>query len=70
MVHNINVWVFFHIQGPVFTVVCYKGYLFSGGRDGILHCWHFTKNMDATGFLQVYVWCVVSLAVNSVPYCI
>ena len=39
-------------QGPVFTLLCRDGYLLSGGRDGILHCWNI-NDMETAGFLQV-----------------
>lgn len=41
------------LQGPVFSVLCRDGYLYSGGRDGILHCWRLNENMESAGFLQV-----------------
>jgi len=41
------------LKGPVFVVMCFKNYILSGGRDGMVHCWVCNKNMDNVGELQV-----------------
>ena len=46
----------------MFTLICRKGYLLSGGRDGIIHCWNLKTNLEAAGFLQVHLQLVVDLA--------
>lgn len=40
-------------QGPVFTVLCLKTHVLTGGRDGFVYSWQFNKNMDMDGELQV-----------------
>ncbi|KAL4219403.1 hypothetical protein ACF0H5_021983 [Mactra antiquata] len=40
-------------DGPVFTVLFYQGQILSGGRDGIIHAWQWSRNMDSSGFLQL-----------------
>lgn len=40
-------------DGPVFVVMCYKNYILSGGRDGVVYCWVCNKNMDNAGHLQI-----------------
>nr|XP_019922732.2 echinoderm microtubule-associated protein-like 2 [Crassostrea gigas] len=40
-------------DGPVFTVLCLKTHVLTGGRDGFLYSWHFNKNMDMDGELQI-----------------
>jgi len=43
------------LQGPVFTVMFYKNYVISGGRDGVIHSWVFNKNMDPSASVKVCV---------------
>lgn len=45
--------LFDDLQGPVFTVLCLKTHVLTGGRDGFIYSWHFNKNMDMDGELQV-----------------
>ncbi|XP_045197699.2 echinoderm microtubule-associated protein-like 2 isoform X2 [Mercenaria mercenaria] len=40
-------------DGPVFTVLYHRGYILSGGRDGIIHTWQWGKNMNSAGFIQM-----------------
>ncbi|XP_033726226.1 echinoderm microtubule-associated protein-like 2 [Pecten maximus] len=40
-------------DGPVFTLLSSKGLLLSGGRDGMVYCWTWNKNMDQSGSLQI-----------------
>ncbi|XP_021366584.1 echinoderm microtubule-associated protein-like 1 [Mizuhopecten yessoensis] len=40
-------------DGPVFTLLYSKGLLLSGGRDGMVYCWLWNKNMDQSGSLQI-----------------
>ncbi|XP_060076352.1 echinoderm microtubule-associated protein-like 2 [Ylistrum balloti] len=40
-------------DGPVFTLLYSKGLLLSGGRDGMVYCWTWNKNMDQSGSLQI-----------------
>ncbi|XP_062585319.1 echinoderm microtubule-associated protein-like 2 [Saccostrea cucullata] len=40
-------------DGPVFTVLCMKSYIVTGGRDGFIYCWQYNKNMEKDGELQL-----------------
>ncbi|CAD5122248.1 DgyrCDS10695 [Dimorphilus gyrociliatus] len=43
-----------HIHdGSVFSILTVRGHIITGGRDGIINCFHWSKNMDKMGTLQV-----------------
>ncbi|WAR31203.1 EMAL1-like protein, partial [Mya arenaria] len=43
----------FNEGGDLVTVMYYKSYILSGGRDGIIHCWVCNKNMDSAAFVKL-----------------
>ncbi|XP_048236766.1 echinoderm microtubule-associated protein-like 2 isoform X1 [Haliotis rufescens] len=40
-------------DGPVFTVLHHRHHLVSGGRDGVMYSWQWTKNMDGAGKVEI-----------------
>ncbi|ESO87901.1 hypothetical protein LOTGIDRAFT_234886 [Lottia gigantea] len=40
-------------DGPIFTLLMLKNNLFTGGRDGYLCCWEWSKNMDSMWQVEV-----------------
>ncbi|CAH1788878.1 unnamed protein product, partial [Owenia fusiformis] len=40
-------------DGPVFSLLAYKNYLLSGGRDGMVVSWVWNKNMDEAGNIKI-----------------
>ncbi|XP_050399401.1 echinoderm microtubule-associated protein-like 2 isoform X1 [Patella vulgata] len=40
-------------EGPVFSLYVMKHHLLSGGRDGIIYAWEWSKNMDCAGKVEV-----------------